>query len=163
MKIKLIGASTLKKFTDIVLQGISDEGHIIVGDAPDLSIIQIHGSPQSLKEDLQIIHEIDTSKRNFKLLIHRPDEVLLCSNLKEFFFKYHDLNFVFLGDLPFLNEFWRSRMAKCQVVPHPFMDYSLPKLSKGRSVIGSHTSWKLISIEQYKKFSTFFSKELNLF
>lgn len=112
MRIKLIGAATLKKFTETISKGLNDEGHIIVGDTPDLSIIQIHGSPQSLKEDLQIIDEVGPCKKNLKFLIHRPDEVLLCPDLKEYFSKHHDFNYVFLGDLPFLNEFWRSRISK---------------------------------------------------
>lgn len=132
--ITIKGAASLKHFTD----ALSSELKNIEGN---LEILQIHASPSSVKEDLEILEYAVSSRRPRKLLIHRPDELLTHANLKKFFENNPSEKLVFLGDLIFADEFWRQRISHSQVIPHPFLDLRLPKRINDKYIVGANTSW----------------------
>lgn len=136
MKIKISGASTLKRFTDNIKLGFIESGHMIVHEDEDFEIIQVHASPDSLEEDLRLLRK----SSNILYLIHRPDEFLLHKAFIDFFQDY-DAKFILLGDLLFKEKFWSERKHSTFVIPHPFIDHTLPSKKEGKWVIGSYTSW----------------------
>lgn len=146
MKIQIHGARTLKSFTAMI-----NEGFKALSEVDDqFELVQIHGSPESLVEDKFILSQLNPQPKIF--LLHRPDEILLDSELK-YFFETHPLQkIVLLGDLILKDPFWNARREFIKVIPHPFLDLNLPVKSRDQFVIGSFTSWG-----EMRKLEHFFS------
>ncbi|MGZ3796067.1 MAG: hypothetical protein ACXVB1_06865 [Pseudobdellovibrionaceae bacterium] len=141
MKLQILGASTLKHFTESIIEGFLEVGVEIVDQSfVDFSLIQIHGSPAARAEDEKIIEASGSSKEPKAYLIHRPDEVLLHPPFKTFFESRPTAKIIFLGDLIFRFPFWADRRAFCSVIPHPYLDFSMPAPAR-KPILGAFTSW----------------------
>lgn len=136
MRIQIRGARTLTAFTESIAKGFLE----VPGGDAGFELVQIHGSPQSAEEDQAILRQLQPNSPR-KILIHRPDELLLNEKLKTYFSENPKERLVFLGDLTFRDQFWKDREAYSEVVPHPFTDLTLPSREKGRYVVGAFTSW----------------------
>lgn len=136
MKIKISGSTTLIHFTKNIKSGFIELGHQIVDKNEDFEILQIHASPASIQEDLRLLKK----SPRIIYLIHRPDEFLLHAELVSFFEDY-ETKFILFGDLVLEEKFWSERRAYCEIIPHPFMDHSLPTKRNGKIIVGSYTSW----------------------
>jgi hypothetical protein len=145
MKLNILGAASLDRFSQELQRGFEQVG------APDnlFELYQIHAAPHSLTDDLQIISTFKQSKKNKLLLIHRPDELLLNSELTKFIAEENDLKIILLGDLTLNIPFWDKLRSHIQVIPHPYFSLNLPEKSPKYSV-GSFTSWgEMRKVEHY--------------
>jgi hypothetical protein len=145
MKILVHGAKTLEKFTSELLSGFdSAEGNDYA-----FELFQIHASPNSLEEDKSILKRYIDCKGPKIILIHRPDELLLCPELKLSFEQNPQWKLIFLGDLALRDSFWKQRKSQIEVIPHFYSSLiSAPKSSL--YTIGTFTSWgEMRKLEHY--------------
>lgn len=141
--ITLKGAKTLQHFTESFTP-------ILHHFNETLEIIQIHASPNSLDEDLELLEYAKTSTLPKKFLIHRPDELLLRPSLKEFFDKYDQEKLIFFGDLIFKEKFWEERKIHSTIAPHPYLSLSRPSKVDGKYIVGAFTAWgEMRKLEHY--------------
>lgn len=138
MKTFIFGASTLKHFTQSLESGFRQ---LNLPQNPDFEIFQIHASPHSVQEDLELLKQAKLSKSKKIFLLHRPDELLTVPELRAFFAENPSASIVVLGDLVLNLDFWRERQAFMHVIPHPFLSLDFPPVTPGKYVIGSFTSW----------------------
>ncbi len=134
----IFGASTLKHFTPALESGFKG---LNLSQYPAFEIYQIHASPQSIPEDLELLKQAKSSKSRQIFLLHRPDELLLVPELRTYFEVHPESPIVVLGDLILQLDFWQARKAKISVIPHPFLSLELPVKKNEKYVIGSFTSW----------------------
>lgn len=106
----------------------------------NFALIQIHGSPAAQVEDEKILYLARKLSCKVVYLIHRPDEALLNPFVRNDFEKNLDSKFIFLGDLIFRDPFWAERRHQSLVMPHPYLDLSLPRPNR-KIVVGAFTSW----------------------
>ncbi len=140
IRLKIWGASTLKGFTDQISNGFVLENTVVDNvEASQYHLVQLHGSPQARDEDLQILKESSQLKYPKIYLVHRPDEILSLPAFISHFNSETDARFVLLGDLVLQTPFWRQRLDQIKIIPHPYLDFSLPP--EGKSIVGSFTSW----------------------
>lgn len=140
MEIGIFGSKALTHFTNAIVQGFELNGIQTFKDSKrQLNLIQIHGADTSFLEDEKIIFE-SIKFENKVYLIHRPDELLLRSSLKKFFETNQNSRFIFLGDLTFRYEFWMNRKEQSKVIPHPFLDISMPQYGS-KWIVGAYTNW----------------------
>ena len=134
-KICIRGASTLRAFTDAITGGFRSLGCEVADNLPIFTLCQIHGSPASEKEDLELlVRAADV------YLIHRPDEILSRMEIREFFEEHPRKKIILMGDLALSDPFWQDRREFITIIPHPFLDLSLPPQS-GRFIMGAYTAW----------------------
>lgn len=150
MNLKIWGASTLASFTKSITEGMEKNGIQVRGCSHfSAGLAQIHGSPQATSEDEFILKEVERANFPIIYLIHRPDEVLENQNLVSALTQLKSEKFILLGDLVFQLPFWASRQNRCEVIPHPFTDFTMPK-SGNNFVVGSFTSWgEMRNLEHY--------------
>lgn len=132
--INLKGPKTLNHFSETF-------SSLLSRFSVDMDIIQIHASPHSVDEDEELLKYAERSSRPRVFILHRPDELLLRPQLRSFFEKKPEEKLIFLGDLVFKYDFWNIRKNFSKVVPHPYLDVSLPTSSSGKYIIGAYTSW----------------------
>lgn len=153
-KVKVVGAKTLVKYTEGILkQGFKSNSWEISNEAENV-VIQIHGAPQSEKDDKVILEAIkrdiikaDQLKRI--ILLHRPDEIQLrFPELKEILKSARKpTGLTFLGDIHINDNFFNAPNLVKRVIPHGFFTLS-GKLQIDPVVVGSHTTWgEMRSIE----------------
>ena len=150
--ISLKGAKTLHHFSEALIPhlGLSED---------EFEIIQIHASPASIEEDIALLNYARRNKNSRKFLIHRPDELLSRSPLKKFFEEYPLEKLIFLGDLIFKDQFWNARKLHSQIIPHPFLDFSLPYKLNDKFVVGAYTIWgEMRKLEHYLELVTEISR-----
>lgn len=135
-KICIRGAKTLSGFTEAISQGFSSIGVEVVDNLPIKTLTQIHGSPGSEEEDVQHLKRAADA-----YLIHRPDEILLRPKIRSFFEAHPSARIVLLGDLVLSDPFWMERKYHITVIPHPFLDLSLPQKREGKYLMGAYTAW----------------------
>jgi hypothetical protein len=78
--IKIVGASTLKRYTEGILEkGFINNLWVVDDNNPDLILYQIHGAPSAAIDDKDIISKLklDLSQddKHIVILLHRPDEI----------------------------------------------------------------------------------------
>ncbi len=135
---------TLRHFIEALLLQLA-------GRNGELELIQIHAAPGLLAEGLELLASSAESSTPRKILIHRPDELLLNPELRNFFEAHPRERLVFLGDLVFREEFWRRRRPCSPVIPYPHLDLSLPRAVDGGCVVGAFTTWgELRKLEHYQ-------------
>jgi hypothetical protein len=161
MKISLSHASALQGFTSSIAKSLLEVGCIQTDPADaQFHLVQIHGAPHSLKEDLHILERSLEVSGNKKYLIHRPDELLLNRRLKSFFLEHPDVKLIFLGDLVLRDSFWGSRTEHIRIIPHPYLDYSLPVRFEEKFVLGAFTSWgEMRSLTHFMNLASAFPSE----
>lgn len=141
MRIRVWGASTLRGFTDCISLAFQAQSAYSMEEKDfDFALIQLHGAPQATEEDAEILEATSQIKVPKIYLIHRPDEILLQLRVSSYFESHPEAQIIFLGDLVLSLPFWQKRISKIQVIPHPFMDVSMPK-ETDKAVVGSFTSW----------------------
>lgn len=135
VKIQIHGAKTLTRFTNELLSGFDS------AEGADFSfeVFQIHASPNSINEDLEILEKMKKCNLPKVCLLHRPDELLLHPGLKNFLETHPETNLILLGDLLLKDQFWNSREKFITVIPHFYFSTALP--SKNEIIFGSFTSW----------------------
>jgi hypothetical protein len=145
MDIRIHGAATLDKFTAELLKGfdqIPEEDYLF-------ELFQLHASPQSIVEDLEILEKIKKHTTAKFILIHRPDELLLNPELKLAFEQHAEWKLIFLGDLPLKDPFWQKRKKQIEVIPHFYTSLNTAPKSAVYS-IGTFTSWgEMRKLEHY--------------
>ncbi len=150
MKVQIHGASTLRSFTDSITNGFLEAGSDVVTRNPDVHFIQVHSSPESLLEDLEILKATEHITKAI-FLFHRPDEFLLHEHMKTFF-NDRKVPIVLFGDLV-QSEFWNHRKDETRIIPHPFFNLARPSLSYDEKIIvGAWTNWgEMRNLEHFFK------------
>lgn len=134
-KICIRGASTLRSFTEAITGGFQSIGCEVAANLPIFTLCQIHGSPVSEAEDLLLL-----TRAADAYLIHRPDEILQRIPIREFFEAHPEKKIILMGDLVLKDPFWKEREKFISIIPHPFLDLSLPPKT-GKLVMGAYTTW----------------------
>lgn len=76
MNLKVWGAHTLTNFTQCISQAIARQLVLFESSEPyQYSLAQIHGSPNSIKDDEFILKETLAVDFPVLFLLHRPDEL----------------------------------------------------------------------------------------
>lgn len=154
MKINIHGAKTLEKFTKELLLGFDSAE----GEDNAFELFQIHASPNSLEEDQAILKKYIECKSPKVILIHRPDELLLKSDLKISFEQNPQWKIIFLGDLALQDPFWKKRESQIEIIPHFYSSFNTPSKSTKYS-IGTFTSWgEMRKLEHYFELVTALKK-----
>ncbi len=150
MNLKVWGAQSLSSFTKCIVNALTGQG-VNCGSSStyEYGLVQIHGAPAALEEDKLILKESLNAHFPLIYLIHRPDELLESSTLMELLNYQKSKRFCLLGDLVFRLPFWQLHRLQCTVIPHPFMDITMPPPS-APFVVGSYTSWgEMRKLEHY--------------
>jgi len=144
--IKIVGASTLKRYTEGILEkGFINNLWVVDDNNPDLILYQIHGAPSAAIDDKDIISKLklDLSQddKHIVILLHRPDEIQdrhpeLSAILKNAKNKF---GLVFFGGFHLNDNFYDSNKAIKTIIPHGFFDLE-PIEIKDQIIIGTHTT-----------------------
>lgn len=160
--IRIYGAKTLDRYTKQILsEGFRNNDWDIAGPETkgtiDAVIFQLHGAPQSEKEDRDILeimkHSLSVAdKIKTVVVLHRPDELQKYADLREILtHSSKKIGLVFFGDKHINDDFFPSRNIIKKIIPHGFFqldDY----LQTDPIIIGSHTTWgEMRSVEHALK------------
>jgi hypothetical protein len=141
LRVKIWGASTLEGFTGKITEGFRLEQVAVESSGIfDCGLVQLHGSPQAKDEDERLLAETSKLEIPKIYLIHRPDEIISNSRFVSCFENDEAAQFILLGDLVLEMPFWAKRTSRVTVIPHPYLDFSMPP-REGRAIVGSFTSW----------------------
>lgn len=162
-KVRIYGAKTLDRYTQHILaEGFRNNQWVVETDGEvrssiDAVIYQLHGAPQSEKDDDKIIKSLKSAvskvdKMKTVVVLHRPDELQRYSELKEILSNpAKKIGLVFFGDKHIDDDFFPSYNVIKRIIPHgffPLKDY----IQLNPVVIGSHTTWgEMRSIEHALK------------
>lgn len=157
----IYGAKTLERYTKkILIEGFrgnfweAREASLDWEDSKNIKtdavLFQLHGGPQSEKDDRAIIESIarflsKEDNRKKVILLHRPDELQKYQDLPNILSRSVErVGLVFFGPRFAADEFYPStqRIIK-KVIPHGFfpMESRQKVLQENPVVIGSHTTW----------------------
>jgi len=156
MQVSIVGAPTLKRFSDGILKsGFERLGLAVADDATHAQrvIVQIHGAPAARDADREILEYIPVITARCSaciILLHRPDEIRdSLPQLRDVLAALPSTAGVaMLGDLLINDPFYELQGLSRRAIPHGFFDIQAEPVMKP-VVIGSHTTWgEMRSIER---------------
>ena len=156
MQVSIVGAPTLKRFSDGILKsGFERLGLAVADDATHAQrvIVQIHGAPAARDADREILEYIPVIAARCSaciILLHRPDEIRdSLPQLRDVLAALPSTAGVaMLGDLLINDPFYELQGLSRRAIPHGFFDIQAEPLINP-VVIGSHTTWgEMRSIER---------------